>query len=59
MQKWQTEINDSRRASTYLVFSEFGFKQYLDIILIAKYKYALSRLQNFRERERQRVPDLF
>jgi len=59
MQKWQTEINDSRRASTYLVFSEFGFKQYLDIILIAKYKYALTRLQNFRERERQRVPDLF
>ena len=27
------------------MFSEFGFKQYLDIILIAKYRYALTRLR--------------
>ena len=54
MQTWQTKLNDSTRASTYLVFSEFSFKKYLDIILIAKYKYAFTRLQNFRERERDR-----
>ena len=27
------------------MFSEFGFKTYLDIILIAKYRYALTRLR--------------
>ena len=43
MQTWQTELNDSTRASTYLVFSEL--KKYLDIILIAKYRYALTRLR--------------
>ena len=45
MQTWQTKLNDSTRASTYLVFSEFGFKKYLDIILIAKYRYAFTRLR--------------
>jgi len=25
MQTWQTELNDSTRASTYILFSEFGF----------------------------------
>jgi len=45
MQTWQTKLNDSTRASTYLVFSEFGFKKCLDIILIAKYRYAVTRLR--------------
>jgi len=48
MQTWQTKLNASTRALTYLVFSEFGFKQYLDIILIAKYRYALTRLKTYR-----------
>ena len=45
MQTWQTKLNESTRASTYLVFSEFGFKQYFNIILIAKYRYASTRLR--------------
>ena len=45
MQTWQTKLNDSIRASTYVLFSEFGFKKYLDIILIAKYRYAVTRLR--------------
>ena len=46
MQTWQTKLNDSTRASTYLMFSEFGFKKYLKISLIAKYNtIALTRLR--------------
>ena len=29
----------------YILFSDVGFKTYLDIILIAKYRYALTRLR--------------
>jgi len=45
MQTWQTELNGSTGASTYKLFSEFGFKKYLDIISIAKYRYAFTRLR--------------
>ena len=45
MQTWQTELNGSTGASTYILFSEFGFKKYLDILLIAKYRYAFTRLR--------------
>ena len=48
MQTWQTKLNDSRRASTYLVFSEFGFKKYINIILIAKYRYGINTIKNFK-----------
>ena len=34
MQTWQTKLNDS-----------FGFIKYLNTILIAKYRYALTRLK--------------
>jgi len=27
------------------MFSEFGFKKYLDIILVAKYRYVFTRLR--------------
>ena len=50
MQTWQTELYDSTRASTYVLFSEFGFKKYLDMILISKYMYALTRLKTSNHR---------
>ena len=45
MQTWQTELNHSTRGSTYIMFSEFGFNRYLDIILVAKYRYAFTKLR--------------
>ncbi|KAL4233737.1 hypothetical protein ACF0H5_008417 [Mactra antiquata] len=45
LQLWNTEINNSSRASSYILFSNFEFKKYLDIVHINKYRYALSRLR--------------
>ena len=45
-QKWYTEINNSSRLETYLIFKhDFETEKYLNCIPENKYKIALSRLR--------------
>ena len=45
VQTWQAEINDSTRADSYKLFSDFGFKSYLNVISITKFRTDLTRLR--------------
>ena len=45
IQKWNTNLTNSSRASTYNLFAEFNFKSYLDIITVKKFRTSLSRLR--------------
>jgi hypothetical protein len=45
IQNWNARLTDSSRAIFYRNFNTFGFKQYLNIINIPKYRYALTRLR--------------
>jgi len=44
IQKWHSEIQDSTRATTYILFSDFNFQFYLDNVQNTKNRKALSRL---------------
>ena len=45
IQKWSTELNESSRALFYRQFSSYEFAKYLNIINIAKYRTAFTRLR--------------
>lgn len=45
IQNWNASIDESSRATTYKLFSDFGFKDYLKIIKIRKFRIALTRLR--------------
>lgn len=45
IQNWNDQLRNSTRASTYILFADFRFSRYLDIIPVIKYRYALTRLR--------------
>ena len=46
MQEWYARINESSRASLYKhAFDVFGYKLYLDIVSIEKFRFSLTRLR--------------
>jgi hypothetical protein len=45
IQTWNEEISNSPRADSYRLFSSFGFKSYLDILNINKFRYDFTRLR--------------
>ena len=45
MQTWNGELNDSSRASSYILFAKFDFQLYLDNIQNINHRNALSRLR--------------
>lgn len=45
IQNWFSEINNSTRARTYVIFADFKFQKYLNCINIEKFRIALSRLR--------------
>lgn len=45
IQNWNSRLENSSRALFYKNFNTFGYKSYLDIVNIGKFRYALSRLR--------------
>ena len=45
IQRWNTELTDSRRALFFRNISDFSFKSYLDVVQVKKFRRALSRLR--------------
>ena len=45
IQNWNSQLENSSRARTYTLFSNFGFKPYLDSINISKFRTALTRFR--------------
>ena len=45
IQKWSEEINSSSRADTYKLFSDFGFKPYLNDVTVTKFRKSFTRLR--------------
>jgi hypothetical protein len=45
IQTWNGELGLSSRADSYKLFSDFGFKEYLNIVNIRKFRIELSRLR--------------
>jgi hypothetical protein len=45
IQNWYEEINLSTRADSYRLFSDFGFKSYLNTVNICKFRYDLTRFR--------------
>ena len=45
IQAWNNEISTSTRADSYRLFSDFGFKSYLETVNIQKFRQALTRLR--------------
>jgi hypothetical protein len=45
LQAWNEEINISTRADSYKLFSDFGFKEYLNILKIKKFRQEFTRLR--------------
>jgi len=45
IQKWHRELQDSTRASTYILYSDFNFQVYLDNVQNTKSRKALARLR--------------
>ena len=45
IQTWNSQLENSSRARTYTLFSNFGFKPYLDSINISKFRTALTRFR--------------
>ena len=45
MQKWNEELRESTRASTYILFANFNHQSYLDTIQNKKFRIALTRLR--------------
>ena len=49
VQNWNTEINNSTRARCYIVYADFRFQPYLNLINIETFRVALeSRLTGYR-----------
>ena len=45
IQTWNSQLENSSRARTYTLFSNFSFKTYLDSINIRKFRTALTRFR--------------
>lgn len=45
IQGWNDRIQNSTRAKTYSLFSEFSYKIYLDVIKVEKFRTAFSRFR--------------
>lgn len=45
LQNWNEEIQNSTRASSYRLFSDFGYKTYLTEITLRKFRFAFTRLR--------------
>ena len=45
MQNWNSSLQISSRASTYIFISDFNFKTYLDNVNIVKYRMYITRLR--------------
>ena len=45
VQNWNTEINDSTRARCYILYADFRFQPYLNLINIETFRVALSRFR--------------
>ena len=44
-QNWSERIQASSRADTYCLFHEFSYKNYLDLVNVEKFRFALSRIR--------------
>ena len=44
-QNWSERIKASSRADTYCLFHEFSYKNYLDVVNVEKFRFALSRIR--------------
>ena len=44
-QEWHSRLVDGSRAMFYVNISNFLFQKYLDVIIVKKYKNAMSNLQ--------------
>lgn len=45
LQNWQARLENSPKARFYRLFSDFGFKAYLNIVTVNKFRIALSKLR--------------
>ena len=45
LQSINEQLNESPRASTYILFHNYGYKSYLNILRIQKYRHALTRFR--------------
>ena len=45
VQNWSEQLENSTRATTYKLISDFHFKTNLDFITVRKFRYALTRLR--------------
>ena len=46
LQSINEQLNESPRASTYILFHNYGYKSYLNILRIQKYRHALTRFRH-------------
>jgi len=45
VQNWNTELNDSTSARCYILYADFRFQPYLNLINIETFRVALSRFR--------------
>ena len=45
VQNWNTDINDSTRTRCYILYADFRFQPYLNLINIENFRVALSRFR--------------